>query len=452
MLEGKYDITFVCREVNADFEYNLLKNNYKIILINDENEFLELCNDDKIVLIDGHHFPSELYQKVREKGSNIICIDDLHDKNYMADVMINQAPGIIPQDYNNEPFCYYGLGPDYALLRSPFLKAAQHKKQITSISSCFICFGGGDQLDLTLRTAKLAAKYDQLKTINIVTGSAYKHEESLNIFAESDDRIKLFHAIDEDQMAEIMSRSDLAIVPCSTILLEVFAAGCLPVSGYFVENQKYFYNNFLNKNAFLDAGNFSEEQINSALNKALNSEIKIEEIIDGKSKKRIQKCFQLIENLNSINLKLAEESDTNVTYKWASDPVVRKWSFSRNPITFEEHKTWFSNKIKDNSCVYYIASVDDKPVGSIRFDMNNTTATISYLIDPLFHGKGLGQALLIKGCKTFRDTIKKEKHSFDIVGYVTEENLASQKIFENIGFLKNFDGDKLKYSLSISDN
>ncbi|MBK6374811.1 MAG: hypothetical protein IPF67_17210 [Saprospiraceae bacterium] len=204
MLDSKYDITFVCREITGDFEYILTKNNYKLIQISNELEFLDQCDDSKIVVIDGHHFPSELYQKVREKGSQIFCIDDLHDKNYHSDVIINQAPGITSKDYSTDPFNYFALGPNFALLREPFLKAANNKRKIISIKSCFICFGGGDQLDLTLRTLKIAIQFPAFKTINVVTGSAYKHSESLKVFA-GNERIKLSHAIDEYQMAEIMS-------------------------------------------------------------------------------------------------------------------------------------------------------------------------------------------------------------------------------------------------------
>ncbi|MBK8748159.1 MAG: hypothetical protein IPM04_09865 [Saprospiraceae bacterium] len=63
MLDSKYEITFVCREITGDFEYILTKNNYKLIQIKKENEFLDLCDEKKIVVIDGHHFPSELYQR-----------------------------------------------------------------------------------------------------------------------------------------------------------------------------------------------------------------------------------------------------------------------------------------------------------------------------------------------------------------------------------------------------
>ncbi|MBK8748157.1 MAG: hypothetical protein IPM04_09855, partial [Saprospiraceae bacterium] len=112
-------------------------------------------------------------------------------------------------------------------------------------------------------------------------------------------------------------------MPCSTILLEIFAAGCIPISGYFVENQNTL-SKFSITNAFIDAVNFSETAIENALNNALNSDINITEIIDGKSKSGIKKCFQLLENIASIELTTAKPEDTEITYKWASDPGSKK--------------------------------------------------------------------------------------------------------------------------------
>ena len=92
-----------------------------------------------------------------------------------------------------------------------------------------------------------------------------------------------------------MEAADIAVIPCSTILLEVFACGCIPVAGYYVENQKYFYENFLKQQAFIDAGQFGKEEIRKALTEALNYTENLPEIIDGKSPQRIRKLFALLE-------------------------------------------------------------------------------------------------------------------------------------------------------------
>ncbi|MBP7539190.1 MAG: GNAT family N-acetyltransferase, partial [Saprospiraceae bacterium] len=113
------------------------------------------------------------------------------------------------------------------------------------------------------------------------------------------------------------------------------------------------------------------------------------------------------------------------------------------------HKTWFSEKVKETNCNYYIERMNNESIGSIRFDLEDNKAIISYLLDPAFHGRGLGQALLIKGCKTFSVLNFKENQLSEIIGYVSKENFASRKVFENIGFVKTVEPDKLKYSINI---
>jgi len=450
MLDPANEITFVCREVTPEFEYEIKKLGYNIIPIEDENEFLALCDPEKTVLMDGHHFPEALYQRVEATGAAIVAIDDLHDKYLPVDVIINQAPGIRPHDYTAAPFTVFGLGPKYALLRGPFLEVAKKSRRIDRISTCFICFGGGDQYDLTRRAAEIASQYARLSRISIVTGSAYRFRESLAAWARNDNRITIHHDIGDGEMAALMTASDLAIVPCSTILLEVFAAGCIPVAGCYVENQKYFYRNFLDLNAFIDAKDLSGSAIRSALDEAFGLSDPLPRIIDGNSGYRIRKLFQLLENLKKIRLRPAMDTDVDITYRWASDPLVRQYSFTKSVIGHDEHQSWFFRKIEDPLCVYYIAENEDGMIGSIRFDVTGSTAVISYLIDPAYHGKGLGQILLIKGGKTFISSFVEKDQPFEITGYVTKDNRASQVIFERSGFAREDQGDRYKYTTLLN--
>jgi RimJ/RimL family protein N-acetyltransferase len=78
------------------------------------------------------------------------------------------------------------------------------------------------------------------------------------------------------------------------------------------------------------------------------------------------------------------------------------------------------------------------PIGSIRFDIDQHIATISYLLAPTFHGKGLGTILLKKGLEELEPFIKKE-HIRVVQGYVLKENSASIKLFERFGFQSEID-------------
>ena len=55
---------------------------------------------------------------------------------------------------------------------------------------------------------------------------------------------------------------------------------------------------------------------------------------------------------NFFSLRKVTEGDMGLLFKWANDPVVRKWSFNKQPITLEEHKCWFSEKYNDPNTIY----------------------------------------------------------------------------------------------------
>lgn len=137
--------------------------------------------------------------------------------------------------------------------------------------------------------------------------------------------------------------------------------------------------------------------------------------------------------LDQLYLRNALLSDINLTYQWATDSKVRMYSFAKEKIEWENHKNWYSDKITDINCEYYILNYHGNNIGSIRFDIDRDgIAMISYLIDPGWHGKGLGKLILEYGIERLRSRRDDVKLVF---GIVLPENVASIRIFEKLGFL-----------------
>ena len=139
---------------------------------------------------------------------------------------------------------------------------------------------------------------------------------------------------------------------------------------------------------------------------------------------------------NAIKLRGATLDDVNKTYEWAKDDVVRAFAFSKEDITFENHENWFFNKLKSNNTLYFILeNVLNTSLGSIRIDAdkNENKWIISYLIDPNYHGKGLGTLIL----KLLEEKLNDFPESFkgrNLVGIVIPDNIASIKIFRKLGY------------------
>lgn len=294
MLKEEFEITFVSLQIPERFQNEINSIGFNSIKINSEDDFFDILTSFDMVVLDNYSLDSNYQKRIKEFGCKLICVDDLHDKEFYADLIINHTPGISPNDYQKQSYTQFALGLDYALLRPTFLENAKINRKFEKIETLFICFGGSDFNNLTARTIKVALEFLQLKKIIIVTGTAFEFDKEIQILSNNNSRTEWFSGISENKMLELMERSDLAIVPSSGILLEVLSAGCKVISGMYIENQKYAFNAFVSQKAVINAENFSESAIRSAIFVALNSESNFTKFIDGNQKTR------MIEKIKSI--------------------------------------------------------------------------------------------------------------------------------------------------------
>jgi len=145
--------------------------------------------------------------------------------------------------------------------------------------------------------------------------------------------------------------------------------------------------------------------------------------------------------LAPLLLRNAELLDTELTYKWATNLIVREHAFNKEKIEWECHRQWFADKISDTNCEYYIFVQKATCLGSIRFDIDQKgNALISYLIDPQHHGKGYGEIILVKGIERLKSKRSEVK---SVYGFVQHKNLASIRIFEKLNFQTNQENPSL---------
>ena len=147
--------------------------------------------------------------------------------------------------------------------------------------------------------------------------------------------------------------------------------------------------------------------------------------------------------LRNVNI-----NDKNITFYWANDPLIRKYSINKSKISFADHLNWLHNKINDIDSEYYILELNGKPIGSIRFDeLLSKNSKINYLIDSAYFGKGYGKYILDEGIKKLKD---KFPEIISVYGVVYKQNIASLKIFEKLNFERHENSDsKIIYKKNI---
>lgn len=301
MLRPQFGVTFVCRDIPDFFVNELDKSSIRLLKIEREQTFFDRLKRGSMVVLDGYQFDAAYQKTLKNLGSKLVCIDDIYDREFFADLIINHAPGVREEDYNARPQTRFALGPEYALLRPGFLQQARKSEneepdRLRSRETVLICFGGSDVRNLTGRVLDLVLKMSAFKRIIVVTGAAYTHVLDAKVVKDS--RVEHYHGVDEQTMLELMSQAYLAIVPSSGVLFEALAAGCVVISGYYTENQKQNYSGFLNLEAMIGAHTFQDSELAAALHRFEHGQYEVKRnIIDGESRERIlRKFIQLAES------------------------------------------------------------------------------------------------------------------------------------------------------------
>lgn len=298
MLKENFSIHFFSLKIPESIVKEIVEQGFSINKIKSEEEFFYQLSGSEIVVLDHYGLDSNYQKRIKGIGCKLACIDDLHEKEFFADLIINHAPGIKEGDYIAQSYTQFALGLDNVLLRPAFLEQARKPRVIEKINTVFICFGGADFKNLTQKVLKIVCEFNNFESIIVVTGIAYSFDKQLNEFILSQSNIKRYHNVGEFQMLKLMSQSDLLIVPASGILLEAFSTGAMIISGMYVDNQKLAFEEFKRLNLIISAEDFSVKALKDALINVISFPSKHEKSIDGKQKERMLEKFNSLFDSN----------------------------------------------------------------------------------------------------------------------------------------------------------
>ncbi|MGB3492761.1 MAG: GNAT family protein [Elainellaceae cyanobacterium] len=123
-------------------------------------------------------------------------------------------------------------------------------------------------------------------------------------------------------------------------------------------------------------------------------------------------------------------------WEWANDAIVRAASFSSDPIPWDSHIRWLSQKLNEPNCLFYIASDENNiPIGQVRFDVDPSepdVAEISINLAPNQRGYGYGSKLIDIAIAHLFRTISIQR----VRALIKPDNRASIAAFERSHFQK----------------
>jgi UDP-2,4-diacetamido-2,4,6-trideoxy-beta-L-altropyranose hydrolase len=258
------------------------------------NAFLAFLKGDEIIVLDNYYFSTGYQQAIKTKGCKLVCIDDMHDKHYCADVVINYISGITKDLFSKEPYTKLFLGSQYTLLRKEFLMETYSPSQ--KKFSFLLMMGGADPLNITDKILSIINFKCLTLPAAIVIGPCFQNKEHFNSISN----IIVFREISSSVVCQLMADSVFGILPASTVAIEACAARLPFICGYYTENQIQFYEEMKNNRTACCIGDLSRidrETLGNSIHSISRTEISNKIInrqkilIDKKSNERIITIF-----------------------------------------------------------------------------------------------------------------------------------------------------------------
>ena len=196
------------------------------------------------MIVDHYAIDECWHKKIRPYVKRIFVIDDLGDRKYDCDILLDQNLGSTKEKYQElvPKGCELLLGPEYALLRSEFAqwrdRSLERRKQITEPKNILISLGGVDPHNITTEVINELSKISSLADaqVNVVLGSQSPHVDAVEMAAKKSS-LKINVHVDSKRMAKLMSQADLAIGASGSSSWERCALGLPSIIYVIADNQ-----------------------------------------------------------------------------------------------------------------------------------------------------------------------------------------------------------------------
>lgn len=347
--------------------------------------FLDGLQGDEIVVLDNYFYTTEYQKAIKNKGCKLVCIDDMHDKHYVADAVVNHGFAT-ESDFSKEDYTQLYTGPSYALLRSPFLKVDNTIKR--NVNQWVVCFGGSDQNDYTGEAVRQLKKRNDNPDIVAIVGDSYQNSQQLK-----DAGAAVKQRLSADEMAELFRSATKVVCSASSVCYESLACDCKVYAGYYVENQRDFYENLKKRGHIIPLGELHQGDW-GVLTKADN------QITNGLTVAQVRQNFRALFYslvLRQLNYTELTESESRTVWEVRNLPEIRLHMTNPDAFSYESHQA-FVKKLADDPNKLFLAYFEGETlIGTINFvEIGiDSSAERGLFVNPACQGRGMAQVLEI---------------------------------------------------------
>ncbi len=191
-----------------------------------------------IIIVDSYFATKRYLQKLREYGS-VTLLDDMGEDCFPVDRLINYNAFADVERYENlyrDSNAELILGSAYVPIRPQFSEKAYEVRE--QAENVLITTGGGDIDNIAGRILKGIQEKETDGRLNyhLVAGSFNPHYEWMKALEKKSAHIHIYHNVQD--MADLMSRCDLAVTAGGSTVYELAAMGVPFICFSYAENQE----------------------------------------------------------------------------------------------------------------------------------------------------------------------------------------------------------------------
>ena len=396
-------IYFATQELEGNLNDKIKKSGYEVIYLKNNNNNIDELNsiikelNIDLLVIDHYEITYENEKELKSKNLKlkILSFDDTYEKHY-CDVLLNHNISADEEKYKElvPSFCELRCGAEYTLLRDEFRVEKELKRE--KIYDFFVAMGGADTANLNIEILKILPEN---KRVALVTTNANKNLKELQAYVQNKKNILLF--INSNEVAKLINQSRLAIITPSVTVNEVHFLDTPFIAIKTADNQEDIFN-YLQENRYKVLSKFSDEALTNLLYR---------------DKKLV----------NFTQLSLDEKK---MILKWRNHERIRKWMFSSEVISLENHLNYIDTLFSKKDKVYFLLKQNNNYMGVINFtQIATSSAHIGLYANPNVKGRGmiLMEEIIAYGFQT----LKVQK----LISEVFETNSKAIKLYEKFGFI-----------------
>lgn len=392
------------------------------------------------VVVDGYHFGAAYQKRLKDARLRVLFVDDNgHAEHYSADVVLNQnihaSQSLYPR---REPYTRLLLGSRYALLRREFQPWREWRRAIPGVArKVLVTMGGSDPDNVTLKVLR-ALEQVQLPDLEarVVVGGSNPHFAELERAAQhSPHTVRLERNVGD--MPALMAWADVAVSAGGSTCWELAFMGLPSIVLVLADNQRMATEHLAQQDVVVNLGPFADlwvEAISEAIFRLLEDRGRRKHmseagwtLVDARGAERVATVL----SDDSLVFRAVSLEDQQLLWQWANDPIVRRFSFAKEPVPLSEHVPWFSRVLSNpNEKIFIFENLNGTPVGQVRFRIQGCEAVVSITVASEFRGQGYGGNML----QAALNELFRQQDVHVVHAYVLPENTASRKLFLRAGF------------------